>query len=163
MKLTEQQLAELFTNNTKTNPASFDAGNCLNALPASPTRLSQAENILNDFHTAQGMKLAFSFKDWSNIVSKSIQSSQQSWFSFLGMNSPFKTALATVAFAFAFVVALPQFTATEQSINPIENNVAGDLINSVPFERTHKGDQLSRGGFDGSHDDKDSLFNASFG
>jgi hypothetical protein len=163
MKLTEKQLAELFINNSKTNQASFDAGHCLNALPASPTRLSHAESVLNDFHAAQGMKLAFSFKNWSNIVAKSIQSSQQSWFNFFGMNSPFKTALATAAFAFAFVVALPQLTSTEQTINPIENNLASDIINSVPFEGNNNSDHLSSGGFDGSQEVNDNLFNASFG
>ena len=58
MKLTEQQLAELFKNSTKNKQNSVVADDCLGAVPASSTRLRHAEALLNDFNSAKGMKMA---------------------------------------------------------------------------------------------------------
>lgn len=161
MKLTEKQLADIFTNSTKANETTNDAGDCLDALPASSARLTQAEGLLNDFAGAQGMKMAVGMKQWSQVMADSIHSSQQSWFSFLGMNSPFKTAVATVAFAVAFVVAMPEFKQNNPSMMPIQHEVADDVISSNPFEGSS--DVLSKGGFDASNQSNDTLFDASFG
>lgn len=160
MKLTEQQLAEIFTDSTKNNRAQNTAA-CLDAIPASATRLTQAEEVLNDFNSAQGMKMAFGFKQWSEIVADSIESSQKSWFSILGMKSPFKTAVATMAFAVAFVVAMPEFNQTHPVMVPTQNDYANDVINSVPFEG--QSDVLSSAGFDSGDKEQDKLFGGSFG
>ncbi len=159
MKLTEKQLAEIFKSSTKNKQTSVVAGDCLGAIPASSTRLNQAEEVLNDFDSAQGMKMAFGFKQWSTVVADSIKASQQSWFSILGMKSPFKTAVATMAFAVAFVVAMPEFNQNQHIMTPVENNYANDVINAVPFES----DVLSSGGFDGADKAQDNVFGASFG
>lgn len=160
MKLTEQQLADLFTHKTTSNTEGHvDA--CLQAMPASSTRLNHAEKILNDHSSAQGMRMAFGLKEWSEIMADSIKSSQQSWFNFLGMNSPLKTALATTAFAVAFVIAIPENNHTNSPNNMIEFSHSSDVINSVPFEGGN--DQLSKGDFDGDNKSIDVLFDGSFG
>ncbi|MCB1583393.1 MAG: hypothetical protein R3E90_16380 [Marinicella sp.] len=161
MKLTEQQLAEIFQTNTRTNQTEATCGDCLGAIPASATRLSHAEEILNDFNSAQGAKMAFAYKQWSAVVADSIKQSQQSWFSLLGRKSPFKTAVATAAFAVAFVVAMPEFRQNHETMIPVQNNYANDVILGVPFEG--QSDVLSNGSFDGGDKAQDELFGGNFG
>ncbi len=166
IKLTEAQLADLFQNNSKKHLASSNASDCLSATAASANRLHHVENILNDHSSAQAMKAALAMKDWSHVMAKSIANSQQSWFSFLGMNSPLKTTFATLAFAFAFAIALPvatQFSTQQATYISDSNPQQSDVINAIQFDLD--ADRLSRAGFDGGakQTEQDSLFNASFG
>ncbi|TDR23193.1 hypothetical protein [Marinicella litoralis] len=161
MKLTEKQLAEIFTNSTKLNQASGDVDECLNALPASSNRLIKAEGLINDYAAAQGMKMAIDLKQWSDIVAESVQKSQQPWFSFLGMDSPLKTAVATGALAVAFVVAMPEFKQDQTNLQPIQNNITNDVISNNHFE--NKADVLNKSDFDGGEKPNDSLFDGNFG
>ncbi len=162
MKLTEKQLADIFSNSTKTNQTSAHVDDCLNALPASSTRLTHAEEMLNDYDSAQGMKMAFGLKQWSDSVAASVESVNKPWFAFLGLNSPLKTAVTTAAFAVTLVMVVPQINQQSTTvISPVQIDVVSDTINSIPFESNN--DRLSKGGFDGNNDSKDNLFNASFG
>ncbi|WP_223789683.1 hypothetical protein [Marinicella meishanensis] len=175
IKLTEDQLAGIFQNHSKQHTATSQPGDCLSALPASESRLQHVEDLANDHTAAQATKLAMTLQDWSQIMAQSIENSRRSWFSLLGMNTPLKTSLATVAFAMAVVVAVPEFkqldTTTQQTLSHdmAHDDIItrlpfhGDVINQVPFDQN--GDALMRGGFDASpapaeHDD---LFNGSFG
>lgn len=166
MKITEKQLADLFQDNSKNHTSSSEASDCLAASAASSKRLNHLEDLISDHHTAKALKASLALSGWSQVMAKSIENSQQSWFSFLGMNTPLKTAFATVAFAFVFVVAMPEYTSHETSYDPIveQNMVHDDVINTMQFDGNN--DQLSKGGFDYNKDNsksKDSLFNASFG
>ena len=167
MKMTEQQLADLFQNNSKNHNSSSSASDCLAASAASSDRLNHLEDLISDHSTAQALKVSLAMQDWSQVMANSIENSRQSWFSFLGMNSPLKTAFATVTFAFVFAVAVPEFNnfnnqqPTHVSAN--QQNIAQDVINNIHFEGNS--DSLSKGGFDygEDNDSKDSLFDASFG
>ena len=167
MKMTEQQLAELFQNNSKNHNSSSSASDCLAASAASSDRLNHLEDLISDHSTAQALKVSLAMQDWSQVMANSIENSRQSWFSFLGMNSPLKTAFATVTFAFVFAVAVPEFNNFNNQqpthVSAPQQNIAHDVINNVHFEGNS--DSLSTGGFDYSEDNdtKDSLFDASFG
>ncbi len=100
-------------------------------------------------------------------MADAIENSKPSWFSFLGMNTPLKTSLATVAFAFALVVAMPEISQhNTQEHNPIsmpQSVVHNDVINAIPFDSNQ--DRLSKAGFDVINEGttNDDLFDGSFG
>ncbi len=169
IKLTERQLAELFQNNSKNHTSSSDASDCLAASAASSNRLNHLEDLISDHSTAQALKASMGLKDWSQVMAQSLENTRQSWFSFLGMSSPLKTAFATVAFAFIFAVALPELSKfnTQEPIHmavPQQNMAQGDVISRNKFDDNQ--DRLSQGGFDNNDDNssnQDSLFDGSFG
>jgi len=159
MKLTEKQLADLFINSTQANQAPVGADECLNAMPASPARLKHAESLLNNFTSAQSMKMAFGMKQWSKKVADSIQTSQKSWLGFFGMNHSFKVAVAVMAFAFMLVI--PEFSQRNIATVSVNNDMTKDVISNAHFE--NKSDVLSKGSFDRETQTNDSLFDANFG
>ncbi|MGJ8663621.1 MAG: hypothetical protein ACSHWU_08220 [Marinicella sp.] len=165
MKLTEKQLAEVFKNHSKKHTSTSDASDCLGATAASSNRISHVEDIANDHTGSAAMKVALSLKDWSQVLGQSIENTRQSWFSFLGMGSPMKTALATVTFAFAFAVALPEFSKLSQQEPmhiPISHDVVShDIINAMKFEENS--DQIMKFSDDGERSNGDSLFRGNFG
>jgi hypothetical protein len=169
LKLTEAQLGELFQNNSKKHSSSSDASDCLAATAASSNRLNHLEDLISDHSTAQALKTSLAMKDWSQVMAQSIENTQQSWFKFLGMNTPLRTAFATLSFAFVFAVALPEFSRVDHQepihrATPQENMAHDDIINSMKFE--DNSDRLSKGSFDYTGDktsESDSLFGASFG
>ena len=167
-KLTESQLADLFQNNSKKYVSQSEASDCLAANAASSNRLNHLEDLISDRNTAQALKLSLGLKDWSQVMSKSIENTRQSWFSFLGMSSPLKTAFATITFAFVFAIAMPEFnqSTNQQILQGAPHSVAihDDVISSKRFDTNQ--DILSKGSFDQNNSNKssqDSLFNASFG
>lgn len=169
IKLTEAQIADLFKNETIKHTSKSDADDCLGTMAASSSRLNHVEDMANDHTSAQAFKAAFALKEWSEVVSESIESSRRSWFNLLGMGSPMKTAFATASFAFAFAFALPvitQFNNQEPTYIalPAEQSVAhDDIINSIQFDGPS--DRVSKGSFDNINQDNepDTLFNGSFG
>ncbi|WP_154224533.1 hypothetical protein [Marinicella rhabdoformis] len=158
MKLTEQQLQELFQSSSMNTQSAVSAGDCLSSAEASSQRLQKAEALLNDFTAAQAMKAAFSTKSWSEQIAQSVTNqSVSSWFNWL--SNPFKTTLTASAFALAVVVALPNLSSNQQQMMPIQQAQV-DVISAAPFES----DVLSNSSFDSSANaGKDSLFNGSFG
>ena len=167
MKITEKQLAGLFQSNSKNHNSSSNASDCLAASAASSDRLNHLEDLISDHSTAQALKVSLAMQDWSQVMAKSIENTRQSWFSFLGMNTPLKTAFATVTFAFVFAVAMPELSNFNNQqpthVDAPQQSMAHDVINNIHFEGNS--DSLSKGGFDYNEDNnsKDSLFNASFG
>ncbi len=168
IKLTESQLAELFQNNSKKYVSKSDASDCLAASAASSNRLNHLEDLINDHTTAHALKISLGMKDWSQVMSESIENSRQSWFSFLGMSSPLKTAFATLSFAFVFAVAMPNFNLlnNQEPVHAAPHSVVAhdDIISINKFDS--KQDRLSKGSFDESSNNKptqDALFDSSFG
>ena len=169
IKLTESQLAELFKDNSKKHTSQSDASDCLAASAASSNRLNHLEDLIDDHSTAQALKASISLKGWSQVMAKSIENSRHSWFNLLGMNTPLKTAFATITFAFFLTVAMPEFTKfnTQETVHmaaPQQNLAHNDAISSNAFDN-HNNDRLSEGGFENNENDNidtDRLFNASF-
>jgi len=157
MKLTEQQLAEMYTNSTKNSVSDVTAEDCLNALPASQTRLNQAEELLNDYNSAQAMKLAFNFKKWAQSVGQQLTRSQRPWFNFGWL----KATIGATAFAFICFITIPQ--QNSPYLDQAEQHgvtIADDVISQVLFEADN--DTIGNKGFE-SPKPEDSLFNGSFG
>ncbi len=167
--LSEAQLADLFKNESIKHTSKSDADDCLGTTAASSNRLKHVEDIANDHTAAQAFKATFAFKEWAEVVAESVENSRRSWFNFLGMGSPLKTAFATATFAFAFAFALPvitQFSSQEPThmALPADQSMAqDDIINSIQFDGPS--DRLSHSGFDGHSQNQtdDGLFNGSFG
>lgn len=169
IKISEAQLADLFKKESIKHTSTSDASDCLDAPEASSSRLNHVEKIANDHSASQAFKASLALKEWSEVVAQSIENSQRSWFNFLGMGSPIKTAIATATFAFAFAFALPiitQFSNQEPMLisSPADQSYAQqDIINSMKFDGPS--DRLSQAGFDSNNQNQsnDSLFTGSFG
>ncbi len=167
IKLNEQQLAAIFQSNSQKHTATSDASDCYSATAASSTRLNHVEDLISDRSSAQAMQAAMGLQNWSQVMADAIENSRRSWFSFLGMGTPLKTSVATLAFAFAMVVAIPeisQINNQEQNHIPINQSmVQDDIINVIKFDDSV--DRLSKGGFDSINDsgNTEKLFNGSFG
>ncbi len=153
MKLTEQQLSQLFQDSTRNSYCEVAIGDYLSDCEHNPN-LDQAETILNDRTAAQSAALACHFKTWSTQVANDIQLQRIPLTAriiafcqnLLPSSSMMMPAMAAV-FALSAVVFL-----TAQKLNPadqVSNMVNNDVINSIPFEgRNEQSDRLSKGGFD---------------
>lgn len=154
MKLTEQQLAEIYKlNNQKQSSAEFSAGDCLSAAPASSDRLARAEEILNEQTSAQAIRAAMATRKWSHAVAESIELKQQSWLTNLFRGTALRWAAAGATFAFVFMLASPGLRDHEPVIDPvvpvINQNAVNDVINKAYFEeRMSDNDRLNKAGFD---------------
>lgn len=153
MKLTEQQLQNLFQNSTANHQTEVLAGDCLAASDASESRLQNAEALINDHTAAQALKIGLASKPWAQQVAKSIENqSVNSWFNWI--SNPFKPPLTATAMALALFAIVPQVNHTELQMTPLQTEA--DVIKVIPFES----DVLSTNSFDSQ---PDNLFGASFG
>lgn len=166
MKLTEQQLAVLFSSIPEhSNTESNQAADCLAASPASSERLRQAEQLLDDPVSAQAMKAAIASKPWAEAVSRDLEQRQQPWFQRLFNPGAFRWAAAGAAFALVLMVVAPVgvHDSTPGHTPVAEQNVANDLISNGRFE-LNQDDVLNMGGFEKVNDrSKDQLSRHSFG
>lgn len=165
MKLTEQQMAELFNSTHQyNNDEATQAGDCLAASPASAERLRQAEQLLNDPITAQAMQVALASKPWAEAVARDLSHRQQPWYQKIFDLSAVRLAMAGAAFAFMFLVASPKFMESNSPLHtPLTNqNVANDVINNGRFDQATD-DILNMGGFEPSGETADVLSKHSFG
>lgn len=160
MKLTEQQLAQLFQQSTQADNENMNLSDCL----ATPS-VSHAETIVSDFNSAQAVKLAIHMQPWSEQVAHDLNKSQTvTWsqrlhniFHSRGSKSPVFMASLAVVFTLTAVVFLSNHQTNTSSTQT--NMVNHDVINSMPFEGDN--DRLSKGSFDGQ-EDNDQLFRANF-
>jgi len=160
MKLSEQELSQIFQEHTQRSNHANNIGDCLLA-----PSVSNAESVATDFNAAQAAKLAIHMKPWSEQVGHDLMTSQQpTWsqriknvFNQWRPESPLAVSALAVVFTLSAVVFLSnhqtQITATNTNV------VTNDVINSLPFEGDN--DRLSKGDFDGS-DEEDQLFRANF-
>lgn len=168
MKLTEQQLANFYKlNHQQQSSDEVNAGDCLAAAPASSERLNQAERILNDHTSAQAMRAAMATKQWSHAVADGIEHKQQPWIQKLFSGTAARWALASVSFAFVFMLASPGLNEHKPLLDVappgINQNAVNDVINKGYFEAV-KPDRLNKGGFDKpSNQQSDVLSSHSFG
>lgn len=160
MKLTEQQLSQLFQNSSKHKHTTIDVGDCL----LNP-KLADVDAIVSDFNTAQAAQLATHFAPWSQQVAKDIQHRRQPNTSsriklFINQCLP-KSPMMGASLAVVFTLSAVVFFSNQHIDTPSSNtNVAtNDVINALPFEGDS--DRLSRGNFDESNQD-DQLFRANF-
>ncbi|KAA3651266.1 MAG: hypothetical protein DWP95_00725 [Proteobacteria bacterium] len=160
MKLTEQQLAQIFQSSTNQSVQTVNVAECLSA-----PNVAAAETIVSDFNSAQAAKLAVHMQTWSQQVAHDIQQAQRpSWsarakaiFSQWRPDSP----VAISALAVVFTVTAVVFLSNHQSPPAVSTDmVTNDVINTLPFE-SNDNDRLSQGGFDGPAKE-DRLFDANF-
>lgn len=71
MKLTEQQLAQLFKQ-SKSQSDNSDVASLLDSLDASEKRIKDVETIANNNQLSASYKVINQLKDWSNLISKDI-------------------------------------------------------------------------------------------
>ena len=166
MTLNEKQLADLFQHNSTQEVSADTAGDCLSATEASAGRIQKAEQLANHSAAAKAMKLALSLREWSQQVARSIEQSRRSWFSQLGFNKSYKTAVVTLSLAVAFVVTVPNLVTNEMTIeaNTTQSQQSvhqNDVISSNPFDT--QSDVLNSSGFDSTPALQDKLFDGSFG
>ena len=160
MKLTEQQLAQIFQQSTDRANETVNVADCLHA-----PNVANAEAIVSDFNTAQAAKLAINMQPWSQQVATDISASHRtSWLhrskQFISQclpESPFAVSALAVVFTLSAVVFISNQPSPSPSVNT--HMVTNDVINSLPFEGDS--DRLSKGGFDGN-DEQDRLFRANF-
>lgn len=153
MKLTEDQLKNLFQDHSLNNQSTASASDCLAATDASSQRLKQVENLINDYTAAQAMKTAFASKDWSAQIAQSVKNQTVShWFDWI--SHPFKTTATACALAVVVTLAIPSLNQQELQLVPYQPQT--DIISSSQFES----DVLKSGSFDGN---SDTLFNGGFG
>ena len=152
MKLTEQQLAQLFRQN-KAHSIDTNADSLLNSTCASDKRINDVEKIANNSQLSASYQVINQLQDWSNNVSQDIKSRANSE----GFLSPFfnwfKPALATAAIATVVYFALPNLNPPVDSIQakPDQMMFSGSFEKSnqqvLPTKPTHKLDVIYKGDF----------------
>lgn len=161
MKLTEQELAEIFQDSTVHSDDAISVSDCLNT-----PNVSDAETIVSHYNTAQATRLAIHMESWSHQVGHDLSQSLQSasWlqrtkqqFSQWLPNTPSLVPALAVVFTLSAVVFLGNQQTQTSSANT--DMITNDVINSLPFEQNN--DRLSQGGFDGQAE-PDRLFEANF-
>lgn len=164
MKLTEQQLAQIFQNSTQAADDNFNLTDCLGT-----PNMSHAETIVSDFHSAQAVKLAIHMQPWGEQVAQDIIQTQRhtqnaslshrlhNFFNALRPKSPVLMPSLAVVFTLTAVVFLSNQPIL--SVSTQTDVATHDVINSLPFEVDR--DRLSKAGFDGDNDG-DQLFRANF-
>jgi hypothetical protein len=161
MKLTEQQLAQIFQQHSYHTDQTVSVADCLSA-----PNVTDAEAIVSDFNCAQAAKLAVHMQPWSQQVATEITESQPtSWLKRCQQytnqwlhDSPFAISALAVIFTLSAVVFLSNHTSHAPTIST--DMVTNDVINSMPFESNNE-DRLSQGGFDNPAQE-DRLFDANF-
>jgi hypothetical protein len=160
MKLTEQELAQIFQESSNQFNHSVNVADCLTA-----PNVSKADAIVSDFNAAQATKLAIHMKPWSEQVGHELSGLQRTSWSqrihqlFTQWMSD--TPVVLPALAVVFTLTAVVFLSNHQMQTPATHTdvVTNDVINSLPFEGNN--DRLSKAGFDGPAEN-DRLFDANF-
>lgn len=148
MTLNEQQLQQLFQNHSKKNHTKVTATDVLNATEASTNRLKQAEQMLDEYQTAQGFKLVFALKAWSQTIANSIPKATRQK-SVWDIVQKFKLSFVTAAIALAITLPITLQTTTSPTTHTstvssyVEDHIAtsafeqnDDLLYNQSFEPT---------------------------
>lgn len=113
MKLTEQQLSQLFIQ-SKFSEIKSDIENINDFSEASNARIAAVEKIADNTSLSSSYHVINNLKSWSKSVANDIQ--QLNYSIFDGIYSWFKPGLATVALASIVYISYPEFN------NSIQNN-----------------------------------------
>jgi hypothetical protein len=155
MKLTEQQLAQMFQNIKDTDVAQNTID--LNAsVDASDKRLSDVEKITNNSTLSASYKIINQLQDWSQAIGTEIKLSMKPKFTSSILNW-FKPTLATAAIVTFVYFVTPNMTAeldNKNHILPIQDSITStsfegnkDVIRSTSFDQSPKSDIISKNSF----------------
>ena len=106
MKLTEQQLSQLFKQ-SKTTAIDSSIENLNDFSQASDARIAVAEKIADNSHLSASYHVINQLQEWSKSVATDIASSRQS--AFEGLFAWLRPVLATAALASIVYISYPQF------------------------------------------------------
>jgi hypothetical protein len=106
MKLTEQQLAELFKQN-KTSEIKTDVNSLCASSDACDARLSDVEKIANNSHLSASYQIINQLQDWSEAIGSAIEVNNKPKYSAIVLNW-LKPSLAIAAVITAVYFSIPQ-------------------------------------------------------
>ncbi len=115
MKLNEQQLAQLFRQN-KAQSIDTDVDSLLNSTNASNKRINDVEQIANNSQLSATYQVTNQLQDWSDNISKDINSQLSSTNVFAFVFGWLKPTLATAAIAVGIYFVLPNLNQTTDSL-----------------------------------------------
>ncbi len=129
MKLTEQQLSQLFKQSKTT-----EVDSCIDSLndfsQASDARIAVAEKIADSSHLSASYHVINQLQDWSKSVATDIASTRQP--AFEGLFAWLRPVLATAALASIVYISYPQFEPSQ--ITPLAISEKG--VFTASFEDT---------------------------
>lgn len=145
MKLTEQQLKQMFRESRNTETDINDT-NLYGSVAASEKRLAEVERIADNSTLSASYQIMNQLHDWSAAIENDIKLSVKPRF-LESMFSWLKPSLATAA-----IVTTVYFVAPEMNHDPIQETPVktdsimftatfegnGDLINALSFDRTQQ-------------------------
>lgn len=134
MKLTEQQLAQMFQNskNTGIEGESNDSDRLYASADASAKRLAAVEEIANNSTLSASYQIMNQLQDWTHAIGTDIDLSLKPKFSATFM-SWFKPSLATAAMVTAVYFVTPNMTSQLDNHNNIQQN-PDQIMYSSSFE-----------------------------
>ncbi len=120
MKLTEQQLSQLFKQ-SKTTAIDSSIENLNDFSQASDARIAVAEKIADNSHLSASYHVINQLQEWSKSVATDIASSRQS--AFEGLFAWLRPVLATAALASIVYISYPQFDSS--AVTPLVDSGKG--------------------------------------
>lgn len=154
MKLTEQQLAQMFQNIKDTDVAQ-DSIDLNASVDASDKRLSDVEKITNNSTLSASYQIINQLQDWSQAVGTDIKLSMKPKFTSNLLNW-FKPTLATAAIVTFVYFVTPNMTAEldNNHLLPIQDSITStsfegnkDIITSTSFDQSPKSDIITKSNF----------------
>ncbi len=135
MKLTEQQLSQLFKQ-AKTSPIDSSIESLNDFSHASDARIAIAEKIADNSHLSASYQVINQLQDWSKSVASDMASANQSTHSsvFEGLFSWLRPALATAALASIVYISYPQFDSSQVTplTSPSKEVFTANFEDTVP-------------------------------
>ena len=120
MKLTEQQLSQLFKQ-SKTTAIDSSIENLNDFSQASDARIAVAEKIADNSHLSASYHVINQLQEWSKSVATDIASSRQS--AFEGLFAWLRPVLATAALASIVYISYPRFDSS--AVTPLVDSGKG--------------------------------------
>lgn len=133
MKLTEQQLAQLFRQN-KAHSIDTNADSLLTSTCASDKRINDVEKIANNSQLSASYQVINQLQDWSSNVSQDINNQANSAYFLSSLFNWIRPALATAAIATVVYFALPNLNPPIDSIQAKPDQ----MMFSGSFEKGNK-------------------------
>jgi hypothetical protein len=145
MKLTEQQLANMFQS-IKNTDVENNIDNLNASVAASDKRLNDVEKITNNSTLSASYQIINQLQDWSNAVGTDIELSLKPKFT-ATLLSWFKPGLATAAIITAVYFITPNITAELDHSNSIQQQ-ADSIVFNASFEGKKDSDVIKNLSFD---------------
>ena len=142
MKLTEQQLAQMFQH-SKNTEIEHHADDLYASVDASDKRMNDVENIANNSTLSASYQIINQLQDWSSAIGTDIELSLKPKFAST-LLSWFKPTMATAAMVTAVYFVTPNITSELDKSNSIQQKpdriittsfeVNTDVIRSISFD-----------------------------